>query len=36
METWMGSKPIEGRDLEFAKSMIDFMRRHERAKPAGR
>lgn len=36
METYMGHKPIEGRDLAYARHMIDFMRSKGRAMvPAG-
>jgi hypothetical protein len=34
MELWMGAKPIEGRDLENAGQMIDFMRRYGKAQAA--
>jgi sugar phosphate isomerase/epimerase len=34
MELWMGANPIEGRDLENARQMIDFMRRYGRVQAA--
>jgi len=34
MELWMGANPIEGRDLENARQMLDFMRRYGRVQAA--